>query len=333
MGLLQLICHSSLILPLLVYGNQWPGENKVKTVDISNYFGENLSGLNYQPATDNNKAIMWAVQNNPSMIYKLIWNETYWTSDGSFGWSKGKALSYPSGESNPDSEDLTKAEWDSNELYVCAERDDNNIRLSVLRYLDEESSSILKATHEWDFTQELNVGDNLGFEGITWVPDSYLVENNFFDDNLKQAYNPNNYPNHGTGLFFLGLEQDGHIYVYSLRHESPTKFDLITSFSSGEKTIMSLSFDRDTGYLWTLCDNSCTGAQHVLDLNPRSGRFAIISDFQRPSSLGNYNNEGFTTAPESECDESGYKHVFWADDDNDNNHAMCQDSIPCDRFI
>lgn len=32
------------------------------------------------------------------------------------------------------------------------------------------------------------------------------------------AYNPANYPNHGTGLFFVGLEANGTVYAYALNH-------------------------------------------------------------------------------------------------------------------
>lgn len=120
---------------------------------------------------------MWGVRNAPSILYKLVWNGTYWMSTTENGWSNGKLLLYPDGTPGPDSEDVTKTEWESDELFVCSERiGSGSSRLSVLRYLDNTTSSTLKATNEWNLTKDLpTVDSNLGFEAITWIPDSYLV--------------------------------------------------------------------------------------------------------------------------------------------------------------
>ena len=77
----------------------------------------------------------------------------------------------------------------------------------------------------WDLTADFT-GDgtlaatgadsNLGFEGITWVPDSYLTANGFVDQSTGAAYDPADYAGHGTGLYFLALEKNGHLYAYAL---------------------------------------------------------------------------------------------------------------------
>ena len=58
----------------------WPGDNNVVTVDEKNYFDENLSGLYYVPSGNLTTDFMFAIMNNPPLLYKLAWNGDVWTS-------------------------------------------------------------------------------------------------------------------------------------------------------------------------------------------------------------------------------------------------------------
>ena len=94
-------------------------------------------------------------------------------------------------------------------MYVCSEANNSDVtvnQLAVLKYDISSSNSTLSATVTWLITDFPNALENQGFEGITWIPDSFLQANNFYDNNMKKTYNPSDYPNHGTGLFMLGLE-------------------------------------------------------------------------------------------------------------------------------
>lgn len=180
----------------------------VTTVDDENAFGDNISGVVYQPGD-----VMWAVQNEPSKVYKLQYNNGLWLKDSSCGWKDGKTITYSDGKGSPDAEDIAKAEWESPTFYVSAERnnDDSDVsRLSVLLYNDTEcddASTTLTAVREWDLTSMLPAVDkNSGLEALTWVPDEHLVLRSFFDAEHDKLYDPNDYPNHGKGLFFVGLE-------------------------------------------------------------------------------------------------------------------------------
>src|SRR6478736_3863804 len=73
----------------------WPGGNQVVTVDPVNTYASDLSGVHYDPAQGATPAVLWAVQNQPSKLYRLLWNGTTWSSDTSNGWSSGKALHFP----------------------------------------------------------------------------------------------------------------------------------------------------------------------------------------------------------------------------------------------
>ena len=50
------------------------------------------------------------------------------------------------------------------------------------------------------------------------MPDSYLTAQAFKKAG-GAAYNPADYPNHGTGLFFVGVEQTGEVIGYALDHD------------------------------------------------------------------------------------------------------------------
>lgn len=307
----------------------WPGQDNVATVDTQNQFGDNLSGLHYQPATQGSPAVLFAALNSPSVIYRLLFNGTTWASDTSNGWSSGKNLRYPSGTGNPDTEGVTLAEAEISALYVSTERNNDASsvsRLSILRIDTTAAGGELVATHEWNLNADLPVvGANLGLESITWVPDAFLVSKGLVDRNTNLPYNPALYPNHGTGLFLVGVEGTGMVHAYALDH-SGSGFNRIASFTSGFPAVMGLEFDRDTGNLWAICDNTCGNATTVLGIE--SGAFVVKKKFARPSTLPDSNNEGIALAPESEC-VGGVKPFFWSDDSHFGGFALRTASVAC----
>jgi hypothetical protein len=52
-----------------------------------------------------------------------------------------------------------------------------------------------------------NDGLNDGLEAITWVPDSDLMSSGFIDERTHQIDAPALDPDHGSSLFFFGLEE------------------------------------------------------------------------------------------------------------------------------
>jgi len=311
----------------------WPGANTVAVVDPLNQFASNLSGLFYE--SGGAAPVLWAVQNGPSTLYRLVSNGTSWIPASDGGWSVGKTLRYPDGPGGPggsgapDSEGVTRAELSSPAIYVAAERDNDNngtSRLSVLRFDTSATGSSLVATHEWNLTADLPaVGANLGLEGITWIPDANLVALGLVDDSAALPYDPARYPNHGTGIFFVGVEATGMIYAYALDH-SGGAFHRIASITSGQPAVMDLSFDRELGYLWAYCDNTCGNKASILTAT--AGHFQLARFVDHPSTLGDFNNEGIAFAPLSEC-VAGQRSFFWSDDSNTAGHSLRRDSIPC----
>ena len=310
----------------------WPSAGGVVPVDSASQFPSNLSDLVYQPAAGGAGDVLWGVQNDPAVLYCLLWGGATWSAMTNDAWTNGKSLHYPDGTGSPDAEGLTRAEWSSTAIYVSAERNNSDSmvsRLSVLRYDYTAAGTSLTATHEWNLTKDLPpAGANLGLEGVAWVPDSFLVTNGFSDEEANAAYDPSRYPNHGTGLFFVGLENNGMIYGFALDHSGTGAFQRVATIASGHNAIMSLDFDRDEGNLWAYCDNTCANQAAVLRIGA-DGRFMISRLYTKPASLADSNNEGITFAPESECDTQGFRSVFWSDDSDYGGHAIYRGSIPC----
>ncbi|WP_185445590.1 hypothetical protein [Kribbella qitaiheensis] len=288
----------------------WPGGSSVSTADGSNVFGSNLSGLSFQSPT-----VVWAVKNGPGMIYKLLPDGAKWKPSP----SSGKALHYSNGNGDPDAEGVVAT---PDGLFVSTERDNKNDEdslLKVLRFDPNSTASSLNATGEWNLTPDLpDVDPNGGLEAISWIPDSFLTAHGFRDEHTGAAYSPRSYSGHGTGLYFLGLEDNATIYAYALSL-SGSSYTRVATITTGFAGVMDLEFEPETGHLWAECDDTCSGQTKTLDLNAQ-GKFAVTATYSRPSGMSNLNNEGFTIAPQSTC-TSGHKTVLWSDDGNTSQHA------------
>lgn len=319
-----------LFLLVSVHSTTWPGLNKVVTADKTSQLRPGLSGLFLEKVSSiESQNIIWGVVNDPSLIYKLLWNGTYWMPATSDKWNTGKQIVYPNGITYPDAEDITKAEEGSNDFYICSERDNAKkiSQPSILRFVEDPNSNQLTASNFWDLTKDVPVVDyNSGFEGITWIPDSWLVAHSYWNEKTNSLYKPSLYENHGTGLFFVGLEGNGMVYSYALNHIT-NGYNRIASFHHNDTTITSLYFDRETGLLWAGCDNHCDGRMGVYTVGA-AGQFQQKYRFERPSSMANLNTEGFAAAPQSQC-VGGMKKVYWADDADTDGHGLRLDAVSC----
>lgn len=295
----------------------WPGGATATVADGSNVFGTNLSGLSFESPD-----VLWAVKNGPSTLYRLVRDGTRWKPDS----TGARSLNYHDGSGDPDAEGVVRT---PDGLMVATERDGDDSGtslLKVLRYNPSSTAKSVNAVAEWDLTFDLpEVEDNSGLEAISWVPDSFLTSKGFRDENTNAAYKPSSYANHGTGLYFVGLEDGGMVYAYAL-DQSGDDFTQVAAFAGGFPSIMDLEFEPATGRLWSTCDNHCQGRSAALSIV--NGKFAVSTTYDRPGQLGNYNLEGFAIAPQSAC-ASGRKPVVWADDDNTGGHALRAGSLPC----
>jgi hypothetical protein len=212
-------------------------------------------------------------------------------------------------------------------VYVASERNNDasgTSRTSVLRYDVTGTGSALTATREWNLTGDLPpVDPNLGFEGITWIPDSFLTGAGFVDASTGAPYVPARYGAHTGGVFFVGVEGTGMVYGYVLQDSGV--FTRVAAVSSGMSAVMELQWEPQTARLWVVCDNTCDGQHRTMQVNA-SGTFAVTAIYNRPTGMADFDNEGFALA--GDC-VGGTKSVYWADDDNDSGHALRSGTVNC----
>lgn len=316
-------------------GIAWPGSQKWNTADNQCQFdsavsGQDVSGLDIDPAAP---TVMWAVKNK-SHLYRLVKSGDLWVKDTANEWGEGKRLVFPSGSGEPDSEGITVGP--DGALYITTERDNLNKSValdSVLRYDPNESGTTLHPTAQWVLTTDLaDVIDpakkddaNLGFEGITWVPDTFLVSQGFIDERTGRAYDPAAYEGHGTGLFFAALEKNGHLYAYALSGDG--SFARVATVDSGMPRIAEAQWDGDNQRIWAVADDSVGGSSVLLKLS--NGKFVTDRVYNRPAELANLNLEGFALAPDSSCVD-GSKEVIRSDDGNNGGHSLWSGTVNCD---
>ncbi len=321
----------------------WPGGLDVTIVDNVCAFttstgpeGRDVSGLAFDSA---NPSVLWAVKNK-NWLYKLVKSNGKWIPDTTWS-ATGKQIRFASGSGEPDSEGLTVGS--NGHLYVTSERDNTNNTVpkdTILEFDPAATGSTLTPVHQWDMTSQfpqLNTGDkddaNLGFEGVGYVPDSWLTANGWVNPLTGAAYNPANYPLHGSGLFFAGLEWDGSLHVYGLNSDGT--FTTFGTIATGKASVMDVTYDAGTQRLVATCDNTC-GETHTFMKVNASG--AIVPDvtYTNPAVMPADNLEGFAIAPTSTC-VNGFREAVWSDDGvygfgsgtSSYGHALYSGTFPC----
>jgi len=328
--------------PATTGAQTWPGAASVTVADQACAWktttgpeGRDMSGVVFDPT---NPDVMYAAKNK-NWVFRLVRQGDLWVADTSNDWGAGKQIRFPGGIGQPDSEGLTVGP--DGALYVTTERDNTNNSVafnSVLRFDPDSAGPSLIATQQWNLTAdfpELNVPGkaNLGFEGVTFLPDTYLVQNGFVDESTGATYYPSDYPGHGSGLFFAALENDGKLYAYALNADGTA--DRVAVVDTGMGHVMDVQFDADLERIWTLCDNTCSVSSTLLKVDATG---TIVSDvvYARPADLPNVNIEGFAIAPDSTCVD-GVKETIWADDGigapGHEGHALYSGTFPCDLTL
>ncbi|HEY0215417.1 MAG TPA: lamin tail domain-containing protein [Cellulomonas sp.] len=319
----------------------WPGGSGVTALDAEGTYAGDLSGIDYEPSGTSAPGTLWAVQNGDGLLYRIVPDgRGGWAPDTTAGWAAGKTLAYPAGTSVAgsvvDAEGVTiVGDSSTGGLYVSAERDGGAAsgvsRPSVLRYDVTGTATTLTATQEWNLAADFpGLGANAGLEGITWIPDTFLVAQGFRDTTTAAAYDPADYPGHGTGLFFLGVEGTASVYAYALASDGG--FDRVATIATDFALVADVQFYADRAALWVVCDEACDGrtalyeiAQHGAD----AGTFTTRAVYDRPAGMANLANEGFAVAPQAEC-VAGTVATFYVDDAATDGHSLRGGTLACD---
>ncbi|GAA3547518.1 lamin tail domain-containing protein [Nocardioides daeguensis] len=302
----------------------WPGPAEVATVDEVNGFGDgdgngegDASGAAFDPTDPD---ILWVVQNKNTLHKMRKVNGTYVAVDG---WAGGKKLHFASGTGAVDSEGVTIGPDGS--IYVTSERDNDNKSVSANKIERYDVSGVTAATtdltaaDEWDVNAFVTTGTNLGLEGITYVPDSYLVASGWTVDGAPYAAGTHPTP----GLFVTAVEATGDLHFFSLAPgAAPVE---VKVESSGLPFAMDVAFDADRQGLWALCDDSCGGISNLLRV--QGGALAVTHSLARPAGMANLNNEGMAIRPSSTA-VSGRVEVVWTDDGDTDGHSLREGHLP-----
>lgn len=302
----------------------WPGSQNIRTADLEATFVQDLSGLAFDPK---NSDILWAAQNKLGTLFKLKRDGQNWVPDTSDGWTAGKTPKYTDGTGAPDTEGLTIGP--DGFIYAASERNNSASgvsRMSVLRYDPSATGTTLTATDEWDLTSKIpSAGANLGLEGTTWVPDSFLTAGGFLDQSTGTAYKPSDYPLHGTGLYIVAVEDTGALHAFALDSSGGTSHKIAT-ISSGFPHLADVVFDPERQRLWAVTDDTHDGKTSLLKL--QAGAFTVSEAYDRPATMPNLNNEGLAISPQSTC-VNGFKEVLWSDDGDTGGHSLRSGTISC----
>lgn len=274
----------------------WTGNQEVTTFDTTAMFLEDSSGLDFYNGQ------LYAVDNGTGKFWILDVAE-----DGTLtfadGFENGKIIRFQKDAGNssaagPDAEGIT-VDGD-NLVYVASERDNSakSVNYNTILQIDpyQEGTSLV-TLNEWDLTASLpQVSANMGIEAVEWVANED-VNGTLFDKNTNAPFASNNYPDAvANGVFFVALEDNGHVYAYVLNNDGSVI--QIADIDSKLGGAMALDFDTYENILWVVTDDGYgnKAAQITLTGESETG----ITHLLAPTGLDSTrNNEGFAIAEAS----------------------------------
>ena len=268
----------------------WPGESWKDALQLGGlnhaFSNGDISGAHWNNTTNT----LWLADNKEEKVWSLIESGSTFVVDTSF-------------EGSGDFEGITQA-LDDSVVYVMDE--DNYIRA-----FDASTGSSIET---WDLTDALPSNDDGdGPEGITFVPDSWLSESGFQDDN-GDLYTQSK--NDFGGIFLVAHQNGGALYAFDLA--SNGDYSYIGQYDTARSESSGLAFDRSTGILY-ISHNTDGNTLETTDLTTTSHdghrEFVTKSEFDAPNDS---NLEGFAIKQAINSDKSvNDVWAFYADDDGD----------------
>ncbi|MGI6216117.1 MAG: lamin tail domain-containing protein [Coriobacteriales bacterium] len=277
-------------------GIEWPGSADVTVFDTTQKFLADSSGLDFANGqlylVDNGTGKFW--------VYDVAKDGSLTVADG---FEEGKRVRFKkdandSSAAGPDTEGITV---DGNGMvYVASERDNSakNVNYDTILMVDPTAAGPdLVAQKERDLTASLNeavgsdVAANMGIESVEWISDD--AAKNLYDTNTNAAFDPSNYTNRQDGVFLVALEENGHVYAYTLNNDGTAT--LISDINPGLGGAMALDYDTYENILWVMADNGYgnMGVQVKLNGTATPG----LTNVKPPANLDTTaNNEGFAIA-------------------------------------
>lgn len=271
----------------------WPGNETTTIYDQNPTFLEDSSGLDFHNGQ------LYAVDNGTGKFWILDVKK-----DGSMefakGFENGKRVRFQKDANNPAAAgpDTEGISVDGNGMVYFASERDNSAKgvnyNSILMVDPNTEGEDLIALKEWNLTDSLpQVSANMGIESVEWVS-STNVNGKLFDQNTNEAFDIANYPDAtANGVFFVALEDNGHVYAYVLNNNGT--FVQIADIDSKIGGAMALDYDTYENVLWILSDNGYNNRAAKITFNGTSD--VDIIHVNAPTGVDvTANNEGFAIA-------------------------------------
>ena len=284
----------------------WPGSDEVSVFDTTPTFLQDSSGLDFADgrlyAVDNGTATIW--------IMDLA-------KDGTLtfvpGFEQGKRASFRKDADNdkakgPDAEGITVD--GSGMVYLASERDNSSKGVNydtILMVNPNETGTRLVAQMEWDLTASLpQVSANMGIEAVEWVSNAD-VTGKLIDQNTGTSFDASNYPNAiAGGVFFVALEDNGHVYAYVLNADESVV--QIADMDAKLGGAMALDYDTYEDVLWVAADDGYGNRMAKITLNGTAAP-DIVHVLPAAGVNAAANNEGFAIA-DAEYTVNGLRPVY-----------------------
>ena len=198
---------------------------------------DNWSGAHWNSKKD----ILWLVRNNHG-IRSYKYKSSRWKVQNDI-------------KINADLEGITQADFDSNKVFVIAEKKKEIRQYEILDNKIKSKSkpwkfkNIQKKEKEKEKTYNKNLVDfitkeKVNMEGIVFVPNN-LLKNYKFTNDKGDLYKS---PNFLKGIFLLSNQNNGIIYALDLKNNGD--YDLIGKYILPTNETRGLEIDRSTGQLY-----------------------------------------------------------------------------------
>ena len=284
----------------------WPGNGEVVIFDHEPTFLEDSSGLDFFNGQ------LYAVDNGTGKFWILDVSK-----DGKLSFAKGfengKRVRFQKDADNakaagPDAEGIT-VDGDGF-VYIASERD-NNVKgvnfNTILKVDPNKEGDDLVALQQWDLTASLpQVSANMGIEAVEWVSNAN-VDGKLYDQNTNTVFDATNYPNAiSSGVFFVALEDNGHVYAYVLNEDGSSV--QIADIDGKIGGAMALDYDTYENVLWVVADNGYNNRAAKISFNGEKTP-EIIHIMPASGVDISFNNEGFAIA-EASFTKDGQRPVY-----------------------
>lgn len=285
---------------------EWPGNGEVAIFDNEPTFLEDSSGLDFFNGQ------LYAVDNGTGRFWILDVSK-----DGELSFAKGfengKRVRFQKDADNPraagpDAEGITVDK--DGFVYIASERDNSmkGVNFNMILKVDPKiEAEDLVALQQWDLTASLpQVSANMGIEAVEWVANEN-VEGKLFDQHTNTVFDASNYPDAiANGVFFVALEDNGHVYAYILNEDGSSV--QIADIDGKIGGAMALDYDTYENVLWVVADNGYNNRAAKLSFNGE--KQADIVHVMPASGVDiNANNEGFAIA-EANYTKDGQRPVY-----------------------